>query len=142
MKTISVLCSICGRASVPVYATPFTAGLLEAKRQSEDGAPEIPITIYKAGEKFEVGPFNVEAVAVTHSIPEPVSLAITTPLGTVVHTGDWKMDPEPSLGPVIDEARFRALGDAGVLALICDSTNALREGNLHRSVRWAKACAN
>ncbi|MCH4539394.1 MBL fold metallo-hydrolase [Ochrobactrum sp. POC9] len=116
------------RLKVPVYATPFTAGLLEAKRQSEHGAPEIPITIYKAGEKFEVGPFKIEAVAVTHSIPEPVSLAITTPLGTVVHTGDWKMDPEPSLGPVIDEARFRAIGDAGVLALICDSTNALREG--------------
>ncbi|GAA5619959.1 ribonuclease J [Brucella anthropi] len=116
------------RLKVPVYATPFTAGLLEAKRQSEHGAPEIPITIYKAGEKFEVGPFKLEAVAVTHSIPEPVSLAITTPLGTVVHTGDWKMDPEPSLGPVIDEARFRAIGDAGVLALICDSTNALREG--------------
>lgn len=116
------------RLKVPVYATPFTAGLLEAKRQSEHGAPEIPITIYKAGEKFEVGPFKLEAVAVTHSIPEPVSLAIATPLGTVVHTGDWKMDPEPSLGPVIDEARFRAIGDAGVLALICDSTNALREG--------------
>ncbi|SCD24241.1 ribonuclease J [Brucella inopinata] len=116
------------RLKVPVYATPFTAGLLEAKRQSEDSAPEIPITIYKAGETFEVGPFRIEAVAVTHSIPEPVSLAITTPLGTVVHTGDWKMDPEPSLGPVIDEARFRAIGEAGVLALICDSTNALREG--------------
>ncbi|UXO83875.1 ribonuclease J [Brucella intermedia] len=116
------------RLKVPVYATPFTAGLLEAKRQSEDGAPDIPITIYKAGEKFEVGPFKIEAVAVTHSIPEPVSLALTTPLGKVVHTGDWKMDPEPSLGPVIDEARFRAIGDAGVLALICDSTNALREG--------------
>ncbi|WP_105984714.1 MULTISPECIES: ribonuclease J [unclassified Brucella] len=116
------------RLKVPVYATPFTAGLLEATRQSEDSAPEIPITIYKAGETFEVGPFKIEAVAVTHSIPEPVSLAITTPLGTVVHTGDWKMDPEPSLGPVIDEARFRAIGEAGVLALICDSTNALREG--------------
>ncbi|EEX87244.1 MULTISPECIES: ribonuclease J [Brucella] len=116
------------RLKVSVYATPFTAGLLEAKRQSEDSAPEIPITIYKAGETFEVGPFKIEAVAVTHSIPEPVSLAITTPLGTVVHTGDWKMDPEPSLGPVIDEARFRAIGEAGVLALICDSTNALREG--------------
>lgn len=116
------------RLKVPVYATPFTAGLLEAKRQAEFSAPDIPITIYKAGERFEVGPFKVEAVAVTHSIPEPVSLAITTPLGTVVHTGDWKMDPEPSLGPVIDEARFRAIGDAGVLALICDSTNAMREG--------------
>src|SRR5690606_36170961 len=116
------------RLKAPVYATPFTAGLLEAKRQSEFGAPEIPITIFKAGEKFEVGPFKLEAVAVTHSIPEPVSLAITTPLGTVMHTGDWKMDPEPSLGPAIDEARFRAVGDAGVLALICDSTTALRRG--------------
>lgn len=116
------------RLKAPVYATPFTAGLLEAKRQSEFGAPEIPVTIFKAGETFEVGPFKLEAIAVTHSIPEPVSLAITTPLGTVIHTGDWKMDPDPSMGPLIDEARFRALGDQGVLALICDSTNAMREG--------------
>lgn len=116
------------RLKAPVYATPFTAGLLEAKRQSEFGAPEIPVTIFKAGETFEVGSFKLEAIAVTHSIPEPVSLAITTPLGTVVHTGDWKMDPDPSMGPLIDEARFRALGDQGVLALICDSTNAMREG--------------
>lgn len=116
------------RIKAPVYATPFTAGLLEAKRQSEHNAPEIPVTIYKAGEIFEAGPFKIEALAVTHSIPEPVSLAITTKLGTVIHTGDWKIDPEPTLGPLIDEARFRALGDAGVLALICDSTNALREG--------------
>lgn len=116
------------RLQVPVYATPFTAGLLEAKRQSEHGAPDIPVNIYKAGETFELGAFKIEAIAVTHSIPEPVSLAITTSLGTVIHTGDWKMDPEPSLGPVIDEARFRAYGDKGVLALICDSTNAMREG--------------
>ncbi|MBV2142828.1 ribonuclease J [Falsochrobactrum sp. TDYN1] len=116
------------RLKVPVYATPFTAGLLEAKRQSEFGAPEIPITIFKAGESFEVGPFKFQALAVTHSIPEPVSLAITTALGTVVHTGDWKMDPDPSMGPLIDEAGFRALGDQGVLALICDSTNAMRDG--------------
>ncbi|MFK4823924.1 ribonuclease J [Paenochrobactrum sp. BZR 588] len=116
------------RIKAPVYATPFTAGLLEAKRQGEYNAPEIPVTIYKAGETFEAGPFKIEALAVTHSIPEPVSLAITTELGTVIHTGDWKIDPEPTLGPLIDEARFRALGDAGVLALICDSTNALREG--------------
>ncbi len=116
------------RLQVPVYATPFTAGLLEAKRQSEHGAPDIPVTLYKAGESFEIGPFKIEAINVTHSIPEPVSLAITTPLGTAVHTGDWKMDPEPALGAVIDEARFRAIGDRGVLALICDSTNAMREG--------------
>jgi ribonuclease J len=86
------------------------------------------VTIYRAGDTFEIGPFKIEAIPVSHSIPEPVSLAITTPLGTVVHTGDWKLDPAPEIGPMTDEARFRALGDAGVLALICDSTNALREG--------------
>ena len=117
------------RLKAPVWMTPFSAGLLEAKRQSERGAPEVPVTIYRAGESFEVGPFRIEAVPVAHSIPEPVSLAITTPLGTVVHTGDWKIDPAPEIGPMTDEARFRALGDKGVLALICDSTNALREGD-------------
>lgn len=116
------------RLKANVWMTPFTAGLLEAKRQSEKGAPQVPVTIYRAGETFTVGPFTIEAVAVTHSIPEPVSLAITTPLGTVVHTGDWKIDPGPAIGPLTDEARFRALGDRGVLALMCDSTNALRDG--------------
>ena len=116
------------RLKAPVWMTPFAAGLLEAKRQGEANAPKIPVTIYKAGETFEIGPFKIEAIPVSHSIPEPMSLAITTPLGTVVHTGDWKLDPAPEIGPMTDEARFRALGDAGVLALICDSTNALREG--------------
>src|SRR5690606_11658313 len=95
---------------------------------SEHGAPKVPVNIYRAGETFTVGPFSIEAVAVSHSIPEPVSLAITTPLGTVVHTGDWKLDPAPEIGPMTDENRFRALGDAGVLAMMCDSTNALRDG--------------
>lgn len=117
------------KLKAPVWMTPFAAGLLEAKRQSEQGAPKIPVTIYRAGEKFTVGPFEIEAIAVSHSIPEPVSLAITTPAGTVIHTGDWKIDPAPEIGPMTDEARFRAYGDKGVLALICDSTNALREGD-------------
>ena len=116
------------RLKAPVWMTPFGAGLLEAKRQGEGGAPKIPVTIYRAGEKFTVGPFQIEAIPVSHSIPEPMSLAITTPLGTVIHTGDWKLDPAPEIGPMTDEARFRALGDAGVLALICNSTNAMREG--------------
>ena len=116
------------RLKAPVWMTPFGAGLLEAKRQGEANAPKIPVTIYRAGDTFEIGPFKIEAIPVTHSIPEPMSLAITTPLGTVVHTGDWKLDPAPEIGPMTDEARFRALGDAGVLALICDSTNAMREG--------------
>lgn len=116
------------RLKAPVWMTPFSANLLEAKRQSESGATKVPVTIYRAGETFTVGPFSIEAIAVTHSIPEPMSLAITSPLGTVIHTGDWKIDPDPEIGPKTDEARFRALGDKGVLALICDSTNAMREG--------------
>ena len=122
------LLDIWPRLKARVWMTPFTAGLLEAKRRS-DGGPDIPVEIYNAGGRFTVGPFEIEAVPVTHSIPEPVSLAIRTPLGTVIHTGDWKIDPAPTIGPMTDEARFRALGDAGVLALVCDSTNAMREGD-------------
>jgi ribonuclease J len=114
--------------NVPVYASPFTAGMLEAKREYEGSRADIPITIFKAGDRIKVGPFEVEAVGVNHSIPEPMSLVIRTPLGNLVHTGDWKIDAEPSLGPLTDEARFRAVGDEGVLALMCDSTNAMREG--------------
>jgi ribonuclease J len=116
------------RLKVNCWMSPFTAGLLEAKRLSEPGAPDIPVTIYKAGETFAVGPFSIEAVPVAHSIPEPMALAITCPAGTVVHTGDWKIELNAEIGPPTDEKRFRELGDAGVLALICDSTNALREG--------------
>ncbi len=113
---------------VPVYVTPFTAGMLEAKQAYEKDTEEVPVTVFKAGETFEIGPFRIEAIPVNHSIPEPVSLALTTPAGLVIHTGDWKIDEAPSLGPLTDEARFRALGDEGVLALICDSTNAMRDG--------------
>jgi ribonuclease J len=117
------------RLRTKVWMTPFAAALLEAKRVSESGPqPKIPVEVYRAGDRFTIGPFDIATVAVTHSIPEPVSLAITTPLGTVVHTGDWKIDPAPEIGPMTDEARFRELGDAGVLALICDSTNAMRDG--------------
>ncbi|WP_193178451.1 ribonuclease J [Oricola nitratireducens] len=114
--------------TLPVYATAFTAGLLEAKAQSEPGAPKIDVTVFQPGGKFQAGPFEIETVTVTHSIPEPVSLAITTPLGTVLHTGDWKDDDEPAMGPKTDRNAFEKLGDRGVLALICDSTNAMREG--------------
>lgn len=114
--------------NVPVYASPFTAGMLEAKRAFEKSRGEIPITIFKQGDHINVGPFSVEAVGVNHSIPEPMALVIRTQLGTVVHTGDWKIDLEPSLGPLTDESRFRQIGEEGVLALVCDSTNALREG--------------
>ena len=114
--------------NVPVYASGFTAGLLEAKRDYEGTRAEIPVTPFKAGDRIKVGPFDIEAIAVNHSIPEPMSLVIRTPLGNVLHTGDWKIDTAPALGPLTDEKRFRELGDEGILALMCDSTNAMREG--------------
>ena len=116
------------RLRVPVYASAFTAGLLNAKRAAQPGAPEIPITIVSPGERVTIGDFDVEFIAVAHSILEPMALAIRTPLGTVVHTGDWKIDPEPVIGAVTDGARLAAIGDEGVLALVCDSTNAMRDG--------------
>jgi len=111
-----------------VFCTPFCAGLLEAKAAYERDRPKIPVTIYEAGSKFTIGPFEIEAVHVTHSLPEPMSLSITTPLGTVVHTADWKIDDEPTLGRMTDEKSFRRIGENGVLAAICDSTNAMRTG--------------
>jgi ribonuclease J len=113
---------------VPVYATPFTAALLEAKRLSEAGAPEIDVRVVELRSRFMVGPFDVELVSVAHSIPESNALIIRTSHGTVLHTGDWKLDPTPTLGPPTDEAKLRALGEEGVLALVGDSTNAVRDG--------------
>ena len=113
---------------VPIFATPFTAALLEAKRASEPGAPQIPVTIVPLGSRFDVGPFNIELVTMAHSIPESNALIIRTPTGTVLHTGDWKIDPTPILGDVTDEKKLRALGQEGCLALVGDSTNAVREG--------------
>ena len=114
--------------NIPVYASSFTAGMLEAKRAYEGSRAQIPITPFKAGDRINIGPFEIEAVGVNHSIPEPMSLVIRTPLGNIVHTGDWKIDHDPSLGPLTDESRFRAIGQEGVLALMCDSTNSMRDG--------------
>jgi len=117
------------RLKAPLWMTPFAAGLLEAKGAAEGGAPEIPVRRYTAGDTFRLGDFEIEAISVAHSIPEACSLAIRTPLGTVIHTGDWKVDPTPVTGWTTDFDRFRALGDAGVRALINDSTNVLRDGS-------------
>jgi ribonuclease J len=113
---------------VPIFATPFTAALFEAKRLSEPGAPDIPVTVVPLGGRFKVGPFDVELVSVCHSIPESNSLIIRTPLGAVLHTGDWKLDPTPTLGAPTDSAKLKALGEEGCLALVGDSTNAVRDG--------------
>jgi ribonuclease J len=116
------------KLKVPIYATPFTAALLEAKCAGEPGAPEIPVKIIPVGGRFSAGPFDVELVTMAHSIPESNALIIRTPAGTVLHTGDWKIDPTPVLGDRTDEKKLRVLGEEGCLALIGDSTNAVREG--------------
>src|ERR1700737_4398536 len=130
------------RLKVPVYATPFTAALLEAKRQGEPGAPQVPVTIVPLGGRFSLGPFDIELVSMAHSIPESNGLIIRTPLGTVFHTGDWKIDPAPVIGPATDEAKLRALGNEGCLALIGDSTSAVREGRSPSEADVAKCLAD
>jgi ribonuclease J len=125
---IGAVADLWPRLQCPIYATPFAAAMLEAKRFSEPGAPKPPIHIIRPGEQINIAPFGFEMINVAHSIPESTALAIRTPLGTVIHTGDWKIDPTPVLGEKTDAARFTAIGDEGVLALIGDSTNAIREG--------------
>jgi len=129
------------RLNIPVYATPFTAALIEAKREGEVGAPEIPVNVVPLGGRFSLGPFDIELVSMAHSIPESNGLIIRTPVGAVLHTGDWKIDPTPVIGPPTDEAKLRALGNEGCLALIGDSTNAFREGRSPSEADVAKCLA-
>ena len=116
------------RLGAPVYMTPFAANLLEARRLSEPGAPRIPVRGIAQATRFTLGPFDIETIPVAHSIPESMALAIRTPHGTIVHTGDWKIDETPITGLPTDGVRLKEIGDEGVLALVCDSTNVTREG--------------
>jgi ribonuclease J len=112
----------------PVYATPFAAAVLRRKLKEDGPGEDVLIKEVPLSARFSVGPFDLELVTLTHSIPEPNAVAIRTPAGLVLHTGDWKIDEAPLVGDVTDEAALRRLGDEGVLAMVCDSTNALREG--------------
>lgn len=125
---IGALVEMWPRLRVPVYATKFAIGLLETRRLSEAGAPKVDLNEIAPGQRLKLGPFDIEYVPVAHSIPESNAMAIRTPHGLVVHTGDWKLDPTPYLGSLTSEETFRALGDEGVLALVCDSTNVVRDG--------------
>jgi ribonuclease J len=126
----------------PIYATKFSAALFEAKCASERNPPNIPVTVIPSGGRVDIGPFNVEFVAVQHSIPESHALAIRTSEGLVLHTGDWKLDPTPLIGEPTNEKRLRELGDEGVLALIGDSTNAVREGRSPSEREVARSMAD
>ena len=112
----------------PVYATPFTASLVHSKLAEAGLQGEVPFHTVELDSAFTLGPFEIELVTLTHSILEPNGLIIRTPLGTVFHTGDWKIDPDPVLGDVTDATKIQALGEEGVLAMICDSTNVFVEG--------------
>ena len=113
----------------PVYATPFTAALIEGKLEEAGLLGRVKLKTIPVGGSLTLGPFAMDFISITHSILEPNLIAIRTPLGLIAHTGDWKIDPEPMLGEETDTARIRALGDEGVLALVCDSTNALQSGH-------------
>ena len=116
------------RLRCPVYATPFTAALLRSKLQMDGDAKDIEIIEVPLEGKFEIGPFSLELITLTHSMPEPNAVVVRTPLGTIFHTGDWKFDPDPVIGEPSDEPALKALGEEGVLASIGDSTNVFVEG--------------
>ncbi|MBR2124894.1 MAG: ribonuclease J [Acetobacter sp.] len=111
----------------PIYVTPF-AGVVLRRKFIEAHLTDVPLYVIKPGSRFKVGFFDIETVPVTHSVPEAQVLVIRTPVGTVVHTGDWKFDPTPQIGPATDLTRLAAIGCEGVLALVCDSTNVMRHG--------------
>ena len=112
----------------PVYTTPFCAAFLEYKLKEVGLEDKVPVHIVPLGGQSKLGPFTIDFITLTHSIPEPNALAIRTKYGTVFHTGDWKFDPEPIVGDVTDFAALRKLGEENVLALIGDSTNVFTEG--------------
>ncbi len=126
---IGAIAQIWPKLKCPIYATAFAAALIMAKLQ-ERGIDKAPLLrIVPIGATIQLPPFSVEFVAMTHSTLEPTLLAIRTAAGLVVHTGDWKLDPDPVQGALTDEARLKALGEEGVLAAIGDSTNAVVHGH-------------
>ncbi len=112
----------------PVYTTPFAAEFLTYKLREAGLEDVVPVTVIPLGGQVQVGPFTVDFISLTHSIPEPNALAIRSRYGTIFHTGDWKFDPEPLIGEAVDFDALRTLGDEDVLALVGDSTNVFTEG--------------
>jgi ribonuclease J len=112
-----------------VYATPFAAAVLRRKLSEAHLLQQVKIHVIPPGGSFELGPFALRFIQVSHSIPEAQALVIRAGGQTILHTGDWKFDADPLVGPKTDEAALSALGDEGVLAMVCDSTNAMVEGH-------------
>lgn len=131
----------------PIYATPFTAAFLKEKLKDQGVKPAAKIVEVKQGSSFKLGPFDLELVQITHSVPEMNGIFIRTQYGNIFHTGDWKLDPRPMLGDVTDKDKLKRYGKEGVLAMISDSTNVFSpgvsrsEGDLRDSlVKLVKEC--
>lgn len=116
------------KIGAPVYATPFTVAMLKSKLKETAFADDVPIHTVPLGGSRKIGPFEIELISMSHSIPEPNAVFIKTPLGNVVHSGDWKLDEQPLTSPPTDQKRLSEIGAEGVDTLICDSTNAIRDG--------------
>jgi len=120
---IGALPYLAGELGVPLYATPFTAGLIRGKLVEEGISDSIELNVVADGAWFELGPFRMRHLPLAHSIPEGNALLIETPFGRIFHTGDWKLDEEPQIGVPTTAEELSAIGDEGILALVCDSTN-------------------
>ncbi len=116
------------RLRCPIYASPFTAAIIKSKLEETECENKAEIIIQELDSKFTIGPFNLQFITLTHSIPEPNAVAITTGAGTIVHTGDWKFDPKPVYGPTFNLEALQKVGSDGVLAVVCDSTNVFEQG--------------
>ena len=111
-----------------MYATPFTAALILEKFKEKKIDISSYLEVVQLNSKIKLGDFEIDFVTLTHSILEPNGLCIKTPIGTVLHTGDWKIDPNPLIGSQIDEQKLKSIGNKGVSAMICDSTNIFSPG--------------
>lgn len=111
-----------------IFATPFTATLLKEKFKEKKIDITKHLNIVQLNSQIKLGPFEIDFITLTHSIPEPNALSIKTPLGIVLHSGDWKCDPNPLVGEKINEKKLRTIGEQDVLAMVCDSTNVINEG--------------
>ena len=116
------------RLKCPIYATPFTAALLRGKLAEAGLLDEVPLNIIDTDAHLDIGPFSIDYICLTHSIAEPSALAIEVDGARILHTGDWKIDPDPVIGKLTEVDRLKAMGDAGIDAIICDSTNVLSPG--------------
>ncbi len=125
---MGALAALWPQLPVPVYATPFTAYLVRDRLTEAGLLKRVELHEVPLNGNIKLGPFDMELVTLTHSIPEPNGLLIRTPAGVVLHTGDWKIDPEPLIGAPTDAATLTKAGEDGILAMVCDSTNVLTEG--------------